>query len=248
MKILITNDDGIFAPGIKLLAEWARELGEVTVVAPKREQSGMSHAINFTEPMEIKRVELMEGVRAYSCDSTPADCVRYGIMGLGQSYDLVLSGINKGVNLGVDVIYSGTVAAIFEAAYWKHRALAISTYPDAQSEAAEQLGLIYNYIEENRLFSFADIYNVNIPKASRGIKITRQGSPYFDDGFKPLGNDLFLQTGARVKDERPDDLSRDTVAIEQGYVTLTPLTLNRTDFSALEKAKKVKSLKLKVKS
>ena len=234
MRILITNDDGIFAHGIRLLAEWARKLGEVTVVAPKSEQSGKSHAINFTEPMEIKRVELMEGVEAYSCDSTPADCVRFGIMGLGRTYDLVLSGINRGVNLGVDVIYSGTVAAIFEAAYWNHCALAISTYPDSQNEASEMLDAIYNYIKEKNLFASNPIYNVNIPTECRGIKITKQGSPYFNDGFKHLGGDMYIQTGERIDDEQPCDLTRDTVAIEQGYITLTPLTLNRTNFEAFE--------------
>ena len=170
MRILITNDDGIYADGIRILAEWAKTIGEVTVVAPKTEQSGMSHAINFTKPMEIKRVELMEGVEAYSCDSTPADCVRFGIAGLGREYDLVLSGINRGVNLGVDIIYSGTVAAVFEAAYWGHKAIAISTYPDTQKEAAAQLDGIYNYIKENKLLETNPIYNLNIPKESRGIR------------------------------------------------------------------------------
>ena len=235
MRILITNDDGVFAPGIKLLAEWARGLGEVTVVAPKNEQSGKSHAINFTTPIEIKRVELMDGVEAYSCDSTPADCVRYGIMGLKRSYDLVLSGINRGVNLGVDVIYSGTVAAIFEAAYWNHNALAISTYPDSAENASRALDSIYNYIKEKKLFDYNPIYNVNIPEASRGIKITKQGSPYFDDGFKPLGNDMYIQTGERLDDEFPTDLSRDTVAVENGYISISPLTLNRTNFEAFER-------------
>ena len=238
MRILITNDDGVFAPGIKLLAEWARKLGEVTVVAPQHEQSGMSHAINFTKPMEIKNFTLMEGVEAYSCDSTPADCVRYGIVGLEREYDLVLSGINRGVNLGVDVIYSGTVAAIFEAAYWKHNALAISTYPDTAEEASRELDNIYNYIKEKNLFAFNPIYNVNIPKESRGIKITKQGSPYFNDGFKPLGENMYLQTGERIPDEFPLDESRDTVAIENGYITVTPLTLNRTNFEAFEKLSK----------
>lgn len=236
MRILITNDDGVFAPGIRLLAEWAKTKGEVTVVAPKREQSGMSHAINFTEPMEIKKVELMDGVEAYSCDSTPADCVRFGIMGLKRTYDLVLSGINRGVNLGVDVIYSGTVAAIFEAAYWNHNALAFSTYPETQEEAAKQLDLIYNYIKENKLFDYNPIYNVNVPERSIGIKITKQGSPYFNDGFKPLEGDMYIQTGERIDDEFPNDLTRDTVAIENGYVTLTPLTLNRTNLEAFNKA------------
>ena len=238
MRILITNDDGVFAPGIKLLAEWARKLGEVTVVAPKHEQSGMSHAINFTKPMEIKKVDLMDGVEAYSCDSTPADCVRYGIVGLEREYDLVLSGINRGVNLGVDVIYSGTVAAIFEAAYWKHNALAISTYPDTAEEAVGELDNIYNYIKEKNLFAFNPIYNVNIPKESRGIKITKQGSPYFNDGFKPLGDNTYLQTGERIADEFPLDETRDTVAIENGYITVTPLTLNRTNFEAFDSLSK----------
>ena len=243
MRILITNDDGIAAPALPHLVNWAKELGEVTVVAPKIEQSGKSQAIDFFREVEIKRTPRLGDVEAWAMDSTPADCVRFGIMGLKRSYDLVLSGINRGVNLGVDLIYSGTVAAVFEAAYWKHRALAISTYPDSQNEASEALDLIYNYIKENKLFDASDVYNVNIPKENKGIKITKQGSPYFDDGFKPLGNDMYIQTGERVDDECPADLSRDTVALEAGYITLTPLTLNRTDFSALEKIerKKVKN-------
>lgn len=238
MKILITNDDGVFAPGIKLLAEWARGLGDVTVVAPKHEQSGMSHAINFTAPMEIKKVELMDGVEAYSCDSTPADCIRFGIVGLGRKYDLVLSGINRGVNLGVDVIYSGTVAAIFEAAYWGHKALALSTYPDSANEAFAELDNIYNYIKEKNIFEHGLIYNVNIPAKSRGIKITKQGSPYFNDGFKALGDDMFIQTGEKIDDEYPLDETRDTVALENGYTTITPLTLSRMNTEAFEKLTK----------
>ena len=237
MKILITNDDGIFAPGIVPLVEWAKKHGEVTVVAPKIEQSGKSHAIEFVKPFEIKRVELWDGVEAYSCDSTPADCVRFGIMGLKRSYDLVLSGINRGVNLGVDMIYSGTVAAVFEASYWKHKALAISTYPDNRDGAAENLDLIYNYIKENNLFDYNDIYNVNIPKSPRGILITRQGSPYFDDGFKHLGDDMYLQTGAMIPDEHPNDLTRDTVALVNEYVSITPLTLSRINESAFNTLK-----------
>ena len=164
MKILITNDDGLFAPGIVPLVEFAKTLGEVTVVAPLVEQSGKSHAIEFKKPYEIKKQDIFEGVRAYSCDSTPADCVRFGINGLKEKYDLVLSGINCGVNLGVDMIYSGTVAAIFEAAYWGTNAIALSTYPDTLTDASSQLSRIYRYIKENKLFDLNPIYNVNIPK------------------------------------------------------------------------------------
>lgn len=237
MRILITNDDGIFAPGIVPLVEWAKKLGDVTVVAPKVEQSGKSHAIEFVKPFEIKKVNLWEGVEAYSCDSTPADCVRFGIMGLGKTYDLVLSGINRGVNLGVDMIYSGTVAAIFEASYWKHRALALSTYPDTRDDAAAQLDYIYNYIKDNNLFDFNDIYNVNIPKNPRGIIITCQGTPYFTDEFKPIGNDMYLQTGEMIPDEKPNDLSRDTVATANGYISITPITLSRLNKDAFTSLK-----------
>ena len=241
MRILITNDDGVYAPGIVPLVEWAKALGEVTVVAPKTEQSGKSHAIEFVKPFEIKKVDIFEGVETYSCDSTPADCVRFGIMGLGKTYDLVLSGINRGVNLGVDMIYSGTVAAIFEASYWKHRALAVSTYPDNGEEAAKSLDAIYNYIKENNLFDYNDIFNINVPHSPKGILITKQGSPYFSDGFKALGNDMYLQTGELIPDEEPEDLSRDTVATERGYISITPVTLSRLNkdaFFAL-KAKKL---------
>ena len=95
MKILITNDDGIQSPVLPLLAEWAKKLGEVTVAAPKVEQSGKSQAINFLHPVEITTVDLVDGVTAYAVDSTPADCVRFGVLGLNQKYDLILSGINR---------------------------------------------------------------------------------------------------------------------------------------------------------
>ena len=137
MRILITNDDGINAPGIRMLAEWARSIGEVTVVAPKVEQSGMSHAIQFVKPIEIKKVDLIDGVEAWQMDSTPADCVRFGIVGLKREYDLVLSGINRGVNVGIDLMYSGTVAAIFEAGRLGHRGIAFSTFPDSQQFASQ---------------------------------------------------------------------------------------------------------------
>lgn len=234
MRILITNDDGLFAPGIAPLVEWAKKKGEVTVVAPKVEQSGMSHAINFTQPIEIKRVDIFEGVEAYSMDSTPADCVRFGIHGLGRTYDLILSGINRGVNLGVDMIYSGTVAAIFEAAYWKHNALALSTYPTTRDEAAAELDRIWSFVTENKLFEHGIVYNVNIPKEPKGILITRQGSPYFDDGFERLEGDMFIQTGKKIPDEHEGDLRFDTVATEAGYITITPVTLSRMNESAYE--------------
>ena len=233
MRILITNDDGISAPGIRLLAEWAKKLGEVTVVAPKVEQSGMSHAIQFVHPIEIKKVPFIEGMEAYSMDSTPADCVRFGVLGLERKYDLVLSGINKGVNVGVDLVYSGTVAAIFEAARLDTPGIAFSTFPDSQEEAAKYFDKVYNFITDNALFDKNLIYNVNIPDEVKGIHLTYQGSQYFSDIFKKCEGDMYEQVGARIEDVCPDDIKRDTVAIHKGYISITPLLSTRTNMEVV---------------
>ena len=229
MRILITNDDGIWAPGIRMLAEWAKTVGEVTVVAPKVEQSGMSHAIQFVEPIEIKKVDLMDGVEAWQMDSTPADCVRFGIVGLEREYDLVLSGINRGVNVGVDLVYSGTVAAIFEAARLGHRGIAFSTFPDSQEFASQYFSDVYKFITDRDLFDKNLIFNVNIPDEVKGMHLTYQGSQYFSDIFKKGEGDMYLQVGSRIEDICPDDLKRDTVAIHNGYISVTPLLHLRTN-------------------
>ena len=229
MRILRTNDDGIFAPGIRLLAEWAKTIGEVTVVAPKVEQSGMSHAIQFVEPIEIKQVPFMEGVEAWQMDSTPADCVRFGVFGLNREYDLVLSGINRGVNVGVDLVYSGTVAAIFEAARLGHRGIAFSTFPDSQEFASQYFSDVYEFITGNNLFDKNLIFNVNIPDEVKGMHLTYQGSQYFSDVFTKTEGDMYVQVGSRIEDVCPDDLKRDTVAIHKGYISVTPLLSSRTN-------------------
>ena len=229
MRILITNDDGINAPGIRLLAEWAKTIGDVTVVAPKFEQSGMSHAIQFVDPIEIKKVPLIEGVEAWQMDSTPADCVRFGIVGLEREYDLVLSGINRGVNVGVDLVYSGTVAAIFEAGRLGHRGIAFSTFPDSQEFASKYFSDVYNFITVNDLFDKNLIFNVNIPDEVKGMHLTYQGSQYFSDTFQKGEGDMYLQVGQKIDDVCPDDLKRDTVAIHKGYISVTPLLSYRTN-------------------
>ena len=229
MRILITNDDGIHAPGIHMLAEWAKTLGEVTVVAPKVEQSGMSHAIQFVDPIEIKQIPFMEGVEAWQMDSTPADCVRFGVFGLDRQYDLVLSGINRGVNVGVDLVYSGTVAAIFEAARLDHRGIAFSTFPDSQEFASQYFSDVYNFITDNNLFEKNLIFNVNIPDEVKGMHLTYQGSQYFSDVFTKTEGDMYVQVGSRIEDVCPDDLKRDTVAIHKGYISVTPLLSSRTN-------------------
>ncbi len=235
MKILITNDDGIASPALPRLAEWARQFGEVTVVAPRVEQSGKSQAIDFHRSVEIKRVMLESGMEVWAMDSTPADCVRFGVTGLGAQYDLVISGINRGYNLGDDIAYSGTVGAIFEAARLGIKAIALSTDVDSFDNAFAELDSTYAFIIQNKLFDHADLLNVNFPATpSQGISITRQGGMFYSDEFVHCGNDMYMQVGEPVKSES-DDRSIDINAVRGGYVSVTPLTAVKTDLVAYDK-------------
>ena len=167
--------------------------------------------------------------------STPADCVRFGVLGLGKKFDLVLSGINCGVNLGADIVYSGTVGAIFEAARGHIPAIAFSAFPDGQEIAAKRLDEVYEYIKSNNLLNECPLFNVNIPNDATAIRMTYQGSPYFSDRFIRKDGDIFVQEGEPIPDVCPDDIDRDTVAVLKGYISITPLLATRTDMSTFEK-------------
>ena len=240
LKILITNDDGVDTVGIRLLARWAKKYGEVTVIAPKVEQSAKSHAINIRGAFEIKKVPFEDGIEAYSVDSTPADCVRFGVIGLKRKFDLVLSGINRGVNVGDDIVYSGTCAAIFEAARLGINGIAFSAFFDGQEKASAYFDDAYQYILENRMLEDSSIYNVNIPNEPKGIRVTYQGSIYYSDEFLPCpeaGENMYRQDGEIISDEAPEDLDRDTVAIHAGYISITPLIATRTDMATFQQFK-----------
>ena len=238
MRILIVNDDGIRSPALLKLAKWAKNWGQVTVVAPAVEQSGKSQAIEFRDPFEIKPVDFLEGFEAYSVNSTPADCVRYAVTGLKRSYDIVFSGVNRGYNLGEDISYSGTVGAILEAGRLGIRAIALSAEIDRADVAFSELDTVCAYIEENKLFDCAQLLNVNFPpRKSHGIMITKQGSMYYSDEFVNKGNNMYLQIGDPLPHDGVD-ITTDIGAIENGYVSITPLTSIKTDLAAYEKMKK----------
>lgn len=233
MRILITNDDGIRASQLPALVKWAQSLGEVTVAAPEVEQSGKSQGINIHDPFACRRVDLFPGVEAWSVDSTPADCVRFAVLGMGMQFDLVISGINRGLNIGSDILYSGTVAAIFEAERLGIKALALSTQPCAYDRATEHLDSIWQFICGNDLFSRGGPYNVNIPADVKGIRITRQGGPYYSDDFIPVGGDLYQAQGKPIF-QPSGNLELDTDATLSGYITVTPLTLDRTNHALFQ--------------
>ena len=238
MRILITNDDGIFAEGISVLAKWAKTKGDVTVVAPKVEQSGKSHAIDFTRPIEIKKVDLMEGVRAFSMDSTPADCIRFAVLGMKEKYDIIFSGVNRGFNLGKDIVYSGTCGAIFEGGRLGIPGIAFSTEPTSFEGAEKYLDLAYSFIVDNGLLEKNMLYNVNLPNTDGSIRITRQGGIYFHDEFKYLGDDIWEQTGYIVS-ENEGDPTLDTDSVRDGFISITPVISGRTNMDVFEEIKDI---------
>ena len=236
MKILIANDDGIHGEGLQILVNWAKKMGQVTVIAPKTEQSGKSHSIELHRPIEVKKVEYMEDVEAYTIDTTPADCVRFAVIGLEKKFDLVFSGINCGTNLGSDIEYSGTVGIIYEAKLMGIPAVAFSTTGKAFPTIAPQLDVIWDFFSKNKLMEKHDMYNVNIPLEPKGIKVTRQGGHYSTDTFVPLGNNLY-QPKLKNLYQQAHDYSVDTNAYRNGYISIMPLTTLRTQMDVFEALK-----------
>ena len=234
MRILVTNDDGVYASQLLPLVRWCQKLGEVTTVVPKVEQSGKSHGIEIHKPFEAKQVELAPDVTVWAVDSTPADCVRFAVLGLGLQFDLVISGVNRGLNIGSDAMYSGTVGAACEAVNLGIRAIALSTPPKYYDHATDHLDRIFDYVWERDLLSVNDIYNINIPADPGEIRITRQGGPYYSDDFPAIGNDQYRPTGKPIWVDRNDD-TLDTDATMHGYITITPLTIDKTNYEVYRK-------------
>ena len=233
MRILITNDDGLAGEGLLHLVRWAKKLGQVTVYAPKVEQSAKSHSIEIHKPFEAMQVADLEGVPVWSVESSPADCVRFAVLGRGEQYDLVLSGINKGLNIGRDIMYSGTVSAIMEAAALGIPGIAFSTVPSTFSAAVSWLEPIYQLMENHQLLQKNDLYNINIPLDPKGIQITRQGGPYYSDEFHPIGDNLYRPHGHSIYQDH-HDYGIDTDATLHGYISITPLTLERTNLAVFK--------------
>lgn len=228
MNILITNDDSVSAGQLLPLIRWCQKLGTVTTVVPEFEQSGKSHGIQLLKPFRAQTRALSPDVTVWTVDSTPADCVRFAVLGLHGQYDLVISGINKGCNMGLDVMYSGTVAAISEAAALGIPAMALSTPPSAYEEAVSHLDRVWAYFQENRLWEKHSLYNVNIPAAPKDIYITRQGGPYYTDDFQPMDDHMYHPVG-RCVHENTGDLTLDTDCVVSGHISVTPMTISRTD-------------------
>ncbi len=238
MEILVTNDDGIHADGLRALAKALRPLGHVTVIAPDREQSAASHALTLHRPLRIKKVE--EGV--LSVDGTPTDSVLLGVHGfLKQKPDLVVSGINHGPNMGNDTAYSGTVAAAVEGTFLGIPSVAFSLATWAEADFTPAGSVAHDLVK-----SFLDhgihpgmCLSVNIPpiprEAMKGVRVTRLGKRVFRDVIvektDPRGK-LYYWIGGEDPTWEDDERS-DFNAVNDGFVSVTPLLLELTDVRAI---------------
>jgi 5'-nucleotidase len=245
MRILITNDDGVYSPGIAALAQVASRFGEVRVVAPDVEMSSASHSITASRPVTMKRTPL-PGLEAYRVNGTPSDCVMLGTT-LWDKVDLVLSGINIGTNLGNALWHSGTLAGAKQAALLGLRGIAFSAPAtdreqpdfDALKPAAAKV------LEELLHAPEPCLVNVNFPaRAPRGTLWTRQSMRHYDGkvvpGKDPMGRQHYWFTVIPVE---ATEEGTDRWAIEQGYVSMTPLRLDLTDHEELARVQKLEAWK-----
>ena len=242
MKILVTNDDGIYSSGIFALWDVAKEFGEVNVIAPINEKSAVGHGITISNPLYVSEIERKNGFKGSAVSGTPADCVKIGIKSLLPfSPDLILSGINIGSNLGNNIIYSGTVAAAIEGATLDIPSIAISVdsfKPRTFSTSKIVIRKVINFIEKNTIPS-GTILNVNIPDCEpndlKGYKITSQGHQYFNDNFEkradPRGRDYYWMTGEIIDNDK--ELIYDGFAVSNGYASITPIHFTMTNTSLI---------------
>lgn len=250
MKILVTNDDGVSAPGLLALTQALRNLdADVSVLAPDHNWSAAGHVKTMHRPLRLSQTVLADGTEAWKSDGAPSDCVALAMMGaLEQDFDLVVSGINPNANIGSDVTYSGTVTAAMEASIWAKPGFAVSldapehhqgllNYTSAAEVASK---LVWKLISASSGKLPAPIFNINVPYRPAGdyagIKITRQGVRIYRDVLEkrldPRGRPYYWIAGDPPSGVIED--GTDYGVLKHGYVSITPLMMDMTDFTNLE--------------
>lgn len=246
--ILVTNDDGMFAPGLHSLVNAVKDLGRVYIVSPDSPQSGKGHGITLREPIRFNRVYTFDGIEAYECSGTPVDCVKWATKVLlkDEAIDLCVSGINHGANASINIIYSGTMSAAMEAAMEGIHSVGFSLLDfsfEADFSASEDIARrISEYMLKLKKEPLKPILlNVNIPaippEELRGIKICRQANARwvedFQEGTDPRGMKYYWMAGELINLDSGSDT--DLHALEEGYVSVVPSQFDLTDYTALEK-------------
>ncbi len=249
MNILLTNDDGIFAPGLAAIYKELVKLGDVTVVAPADSRSGVSHTVTFKEPLVCNKVDINGLFTGFSVQGTPADCVKLACMQLcKQPIDLLVAGINNGVNAGINIYYSGTVAAAMEGAFLKIPSVAMSLAVDDYMDYEKAAEHCVDVLKKLMPLENGYVTNINIPQLSKGkpkgIKVVPQSVGGFHERYIPQKNEqgqTVFQLDAGMHREEED--WTDTTSLADGFITITALALGMTDYEKTEKLKKRKNSK-----
>lgn len=252
--ILVTNDDGMFAPGIRRLVEIARHMGEVIVVAPNSPQSAKGHAVTLADPIRLNKVDVFEGIEAYECSGTPVDCVKLAknIVLKHRKIDLCVSGINHGSNASINILYSGTISAAMEASIEGINSIGFSLEDYAMDAdfdpATPWVKTIIEYVLNNGLTD-SKLLNVNIPHPSlgpiQGIKVCRQAEGRWEEEFvegeDPRGQKFYWLTGNFAsKDTNP---GTDINALREGYISIVPSLHDFTHHKAIPVLKSLEEVK-----
>ena len=246
--ILITNDDGITAPGIRNLVEAVKELGNIIVVAPDKPQSGMGHAITIGNPLRMHKIKMFDGVESWQTSGTPVDCVKLAVDKiLRRKPDLCLSGINHGANHSINVIYSGTMSAAMEASIESIPSIGFSlldyNYEADFGPAQHYVKKIVSSLLQKKLDKHL-LLNVNIPSVPlelmKGIKICRQAYAKYQEDFKerkdPHGKKYYWLTGAFVNFDKGKDT--DVWALENNYISVVPIQFDLTNYTLKKQLEK----------
>lgn len=237
IHILVTNDDGVYAPGIYALQAALREIpnARITIVAPAENQSAIGHRKTLRDPMRIRPVKLSGGVEAFACSGSPADAIALALMGfVSDPVDIVVSGVNQGPNLAQDITYSGTVTATMEAAIYGIPAIAVSldSFSEPEFEQAAQFAAdLVPVVLEHHLPELT-LLNVNVPYGPiNGVRLTRQGRRRYHDELveriDPNGQPYYWIGGARPTGDT-EDIGTDVWAVAHGFISITPIHLNMT--------------------
>jgi len=250
--ILVTNDDGIVAPGIRALVEVMQELGEVVVVAPDSPQSAQGHAITIADPLRLKKVQVFEGIESYECSGTPVDCVKLAkhVVLKDREIALCVSGINHGSNASINIIYSGTVSAAMEASLNGIDSIGFSMSDynyDVDFEPAKPI--VKNLAEKVLAHGLGKtkLINVNFPASEKwpikGVKVCRQADARWIENFAeaedPRGQKYYWLTGEFLNDDYGEDT--DIHALQNGYASVVPSSHDLTDYPAIEGLKGLES-------
>lgn len=244
MTILITNDDGIYSEGLVALKKALQEVGRVVVIAPDRPRSASGHSITLHKPLRVQKVRMLDGSYGYATNGTPSDCISLGVLDIaGSKVDLVVSGINHGPNLGWDLTYSGTVSAAMEGVVMGIKSFAISVAAYEEDVSYDYAGRIATFIArkliENRLPESV-LLNINVPSVPvdqvQGVEVTRQGKRHYAGRIEkrtdPMGRAYYWLGGDAPLDELEE--GTDVKAIADDKVSITPVHLDLTGYSAIE--------------